>query len=193
MARPKEFDPDAVLDRALALFWERGYEATSVADLVERLGVGRASLYATFGDKHALYLRALDRYVATRDLGPIALLSQPGPAIDAVRAVVRSYADLAASDRRRRGCFVVNTATERLPGDRAAARRVESRWDALEAALTEALRRAQAEGDLPPERDPRRTARFLLVLLQGIQVLARSGSSAARVRDAAEEALAALG
>jgi TetR/AcrR family transcriptional repressor of nem operon len=193
MARPKEFDPDTVLDRALALFWERGYEATSVADLVERLGVGRASLYATFGDKHAIYLRALDRYVAMRHPDYVVLLSRPGPAIDALRAVVRAYAEGAASDRQRRGCFVVNTATERLPTDRAAARRVEAEWDTLERALEGALRRAQAEGDLPSERDPRRTARFLLALLQGIQVLARSGGCAARVRDAAEEALALLG
>ncbi len=86
MARSKEFDPDVVLGRALELFWQRGYEATSMADLVEHLGIGRASIYATFGSKHDLYLKALERYVRTRDPDLVESLSQPGPALPAVRA-----------------------------------------------------------------------------------------------------------
>ncbi len=78
MARTKEFDPDAALQSALELFWRRGYEATSVADLVEHLGIGRASIYATFGNKHELYLKALDRYAEGRDAVLLAELSQPG-------------------------------------------------------------------------------------------------------------------
>jgi TetR/AcrR family transcriptional repressor of nem operon len=193
MSRPKEFDPDAALDAALALFWERGYEATSIADLVERLGVNRASLYATFGDKHALYLEALDRYIRTRDPDPVSLLAKPGPALENVRALVRLYARGASSVRGPRGCLVVNTVAELLPRDRAAARRVEASWRTLESALTAALERARSEGDLPADKDPRRTARFILVLLQGIQVMAKGDAAAARVRDAAEVALAALG
>ncbi|CAM5304009.1 hypothetical protein SVIOM74S_00836 [Streptomyces violarus] len=92
MARTKEFDPDAALQSALELFWRRGYEATSMSDLVEHLGIGRASIYATFGSKHELYLKALDRYAETRDPSLLAELSQPGPALPAVRAVVRRFA-----------------------------------------------------------------------------------------------------
>lgn len=89
MARTKEFDPDAALQSALELFWRRGYEATSMADLVEHLGIGRASIYATFGNKHELYLKALDRYGESRDPALLDALSKPGPALPAVRAVVR--------------------------------------------------------------------------------------------------------
>src|SRR4051812_19033882 len=81
VARTKEFDPETALRAALELFWERGYEATSMADLVEHMGVARASIYATFGGKHELYLKALDRY--GESVGPYLLteLSQPGPVL----------------------------------------------------------------------------------------------------------------
>ena len=80
MTRTKEFDPDAALQRALELFWERGYEATSLADLVARLGIARASLYGTFGSKHDLFVKALDRYLEVRDSALVEELSRPGPA-----------------------------------------------------------------------------------------------------------------
>ena len=92
MARTKEFDPGAVLDAALELFWLRGYEATSMADLVDHLGVGRASIYATYRSKHDLYLKALDRYVRTKDAGLVRMLSQPGPVLPAIEALLRLYA-----------------------------------------------------------------------------------------------------
>ena len=192
MARTKEFDPDAALDAALELFWRRGYEATSMADLVEHLGIGRASLYATFGSKHELYLKALDRYLETRRPDPVELLSQPGPVLPAVRALVRSYADEAARDEQRRGCMVVNAAMERLPHDRMVARRVQASWDTLEVALTAALTRARAQGELPAGKDPRALARFLLAVLQGLRVLGKGDPDPGRLKDAAEQALAAL-
>src|SRR6266404_4009435 len=92
MARTKEFDSDAVLEKALGLFWERGYEATSMADLVGHLGIARASIYATFGGKRDLYLKALERYLQTRNPNPVDLLSQPGPALPAIRALIEAYA-----------------------------------------------------------------------------------------------------
>ncbi|HEX7048891.1 MAG TPA: TetR family transcriptional regulator [Longimicrobiales bacterium] len=192
MARPREFDIDQALDAAMQLFWERGYEATSVADLVERLGIGRASLYAAFGDKHTLYLKALDRYQQVCDPNPIRLLSQPGPALPAVRALVRRYAETSAGDAGRRGCMVVNAAAERLPGDEAVARRTEANWRDLEAALEAALDRAREQGELAPDRDPRALARFLLVVLQGLRVVGKGRPDPDRLRDAAEQALSIL-
>ncbi len=192
MARTKEFDPDTALGKALELFWERGYEATSMADLVERLGVARASIYATFGGKHDLYLKALERYLETRDAGVVEALSQPGPALPAVRALVAAYVRDSVDDERRRGCMVVNAAVELMARDPQAARRVESSWDTLETALTSALTRARAQGELAEGKDPRALARFLLVLLQGVRVLGRAEPDAGRLRDAAEQALALL-
>ncbi len=193
MSRTKEFDPDAVLQRALGLFWERGYEATSMADLVEHLGIARASIYATFGDKRTLYLRALDRYVRTRDPDPVEMLSQPGPVLPAIRALVEAYATESVCDERRRGCLVVNTAVELMSRDPQAARQVEANWDALETALTSALTRARAQGEIPRDKEPRALARFLLVVLQGIRVLGRAHPDPGRLRDAAAQALNILG
>ncbi|MCP2323921.1 TetR/AcrR family transcriptional repressor of nem operon [Hamadaea flava] len=192
MARTKEFDPDVVLRAALDLFWERGYEATSMADLVEHLGIARASIYATFGNKHDLYLKALDRYGDLVDPELLRGLSQPGPALPAVRDLVERYAREAGDDSGRRGCFIVNTAVEVAPHDRQAARRVAASWDYLETAMTSALIRAQVQGELGPTKDPRALARLLLVLMQGIRVVGKVGAEPRRLQDAVTQALALL-
>ncbi|WP_052866512.1 TetR/AcrR family transcriptional regulator [Streptomyces niger] len=193
MARTKEFDPDAVLQSALELFWRRGYEATSMADLVAHLGIGRASIYATYGNKHALYLKALDRYSEDRDPLLLRELSSTGPALPAVRTVVRRFAAEASSDdQRAKGCFVTNTAAELGAHDAAAARRVEASWDHIETLLHSALARARAQGELPADRDPRSLARMLLVLLQGLRVVGKASNDPGRAQDAAEQALSLL-
>ncbi|MFF5972104.1 TetR/AcrR family transcriptional regulator [Streptomyces sp. NPDC012769] len=193
MARTKEFDPDAALQSALELFWARGYEATSMADLVEHLGIGRASIYATFGSKHELYMKALERYLETRDPRIMAELSAPGPALPAVRGLVRRFAAQAATDgERQNGCFVTNSAAELAPHDAEVRRRVELSWENVETLLHSALSRARAQGELPEDRDPRALARMLLVLLQGLRVVGKASSDPARVHDAAEQALALL-
>lgn len=193
MARTKEFDPEAALQSALELFWQRGYEATSMADLVDHLGIGRASIYATFGNKHELYLKALDRYNENRDSGLLHELSQPGPGLPAVRTIVRRFAAEAnADDRRAKGCFITNTAVELGPHDPAAARRVEASWDHIETLLRSALVRAQAQGELGADRDPRALARMLLVLMQGLRIVGKASDDPGRVRDAAEQALTLL-
>ncbi|MFG2720945.1 TetR/AcrR family transcriptional regulator [Streptomyces sp. NPDC048416] len=193
MARTKEFDPDAALHSALELFWRRGYEATSMADLVEHLGIGRASIYATFGNKHELYLKALDRYAEHRDPELLAELSGPGPALPAVRGVVRRFAVESTADATRLpGCFVTNTAAELAPHDSAAARRVELSWEHIETLLHSALARAQAQGELAGDRDARGLARVLLVFLQGVRVVGKASGEPGRVRDAAEQILTLL-
>ncbi|MFH8729934.1 MULTISPECIES: TetR/AcrR family transcriptional regulator [unclassified Streptomyces] len=193
MARTKEFDPDAALQSALELFWRRGYEATSMADLVDHLGIGRASIYATFGNKHELYLKAMDRYAESADAAILADLSAGGPALPAVRGLVRRFAAEATADERRlTGCFVTNTATELAPHDTAAARRVERSWEHIETLLHATLTRARAQGELPADRDPRALARLLLVLMQGMRVVGKASPDPARVRDAAEQALGLL-
>ncbi|MFB7354410.1 TetR/AcrR family transcriptional regulator [Streptomyces gardneri] len=193
MARTKEFDPDAALQAALDLFWARGYEATTMSDLVEHLGVGRASIYATFGNKHDLYMKAMDRYLETRDPELVEELSTPGPALPAVRALVRRFAAEAATEGERlNGCFVTNSAAELAPHDTAVARRVELSWEQVETLLYGALTRARAGGELPADRDPRALARMLLVLLQGIRVVGKASTDPGRVLDAAEQALELL-
>ena len=193
MARTKEFDPDRVLDDAMALFWQRGYEATSMADLVDGLGIARASLYATFGDKHSLYLKALDRYVEWRDPAVVERLSAPGSPLAAVGRFFADYAAEITADEQRRGCLVVNAAVERLPGDDDAALRVRSSWQTLEVALTAALSRARAQGELAADADPRALARFAVVVLQGLRVVGKADPGGPLVRDAIAQLRSALG
>lgn len=193
MGRTKEFDPDAALDTAMELFWARGYEATSLADLTGALGIGRASFYATFGSKHQLYELALDRYMSrTNGETPLEILARPGPALDAVRALIRSYAAGAPADRPR-GCLVVNATVECPDDDAGVGRRLDGNRAGLEAALTATLLRARTQGELGPATDPVTLARFLVVLLNGMQVLARAtGDERARLDAAARVAFDAL-
>ncbi|MFC5825207.1 TetR/AcrR family transcriptional regulator [Nonomuraea insulae] len=190
MARTKEFDPDAALQQALELFWERGYEATSMADLVERLGVARASIYATFGGKRELYLKALERYLEQNNA--IEPLSQPGPALPAIRGLFDAYVAECLADELRRGCMVVNTAVEFAGRDAAVLAKVVVSWAGLETALAGALIRARAQGEIPAGKDPEALARFLLVLLQGIRVLGRADPDPRRLRDAVDQAMIAV-
>ncbi|NJC70704.1 TetR/AcrR family transcriptional regulator [Planosporangium thailandense] len=190
MGRSKEFEPQEALRAALDLFWERGYEATSMSDLVERLGIGRASIYGTFGSKQELFLQALDRYVSETDARVIERLSRPGRALSAVRELVEWYVEETERDDGR-GCLVVNAAVELLPANEAVARRVEASWRTLEVALATALSRARVEGDLRPDADPLSLARFLVVVLQGLRVVGK-GADRHRGRDAARQALAVL-
>lgn len=189
MARSKEFDPDVVLGRALELFWRQGYAGTSMAELVEHLGVARASIYATFGGKRELFLKALERYRETTDPLIVEALSGAGAVLPAVRDLVLRYAE-ESTEPGRLGCMVVNTAVELAGTDADAARSVENSWTTLETCLVSALTRARAQGELAADRDPRMLARMLLVLFQGMRAMGRTSTDPARVRDAARQALA---
>src|SRR3954469_20611636 len=125
-----------------------------MADLVQRLGVARASIYATFGGKHDLYVQAFERYLQARDPSIVEAVSQPGPALPAVRSLVEAYAEESLCDERRRGCMVVNAAVEVMPRDPQIARMVEASWNTLETALTSVLTRARAQGEISDDKDP---------------------------------------
>jgi len=192
MSRVKEFDVGEACDSALTLFRRQGYEATSVSDLVAHLGVAKASLYATFGTKHDLYVAALKRYAERTDARVMAQLSEPGSGVAAVRRLFASYTTEILADDTRMGCFVVNAAIELLPHDPEVARVVERSWDTLEVALTMALERAKAQDELPAGSDPATLARFLLTVLQGLRVLDKGTDAASRVNAAVSQALRLL-
>jgi TetR/AcrR family transcriptional repressor of nem operon len=187
VARAKGFDPDEVLDRAVDLFWRRGYEATSVQDLVDHLGISRVSLYGTFGDKHTLYLRALDRYEERNGVALACLVDDEQP-LAALERVFRAAAD----DPDRRGCLMVNTATELATLDPAAGEKVAAAMRRAEDGFRATLERARAAGDLPPGRDPAVLARFLVLAYQGVRVLAKAGADPATLDDAVTVALSTL-
>jgi TetR/AcrR family transcriptional repressor of nem operon len=188
----KEFDVDAACDAALELFWRQGYEATSVNDLVAALGIGKASLYATFGTKHELYLTALNRYIARGDERFVEDFAGPGPALAGVQRLIERYLAEILDESGRDGCFVVNAAMEMMPKDPEVVRAVERSWDALELALRMALSRAKAQGELDAAADPEGLARFLLTVLQGMRVLSKGPDPAPRAKATAKQALAVL-
>ncbi|EME60784.1 TetR/AcrR family transcriptional regulator [Amycolatopsis decaplanina] len=192
MSRVKEFDVDAACEAALELFWRQGYEATSVSDLVAELGIGKASLYATFGTKHELYLTALNRYVARGNERFVEDFTGPGPALEGVRRLIDRYLAEILGESGHKGCFVVNAAMEMMPRDPEVARVVERSWDALELAVRMALSRAKAQGELDEAADPEELAGFLLAVLQGMRVLGKGPDPAARVKATARQAVAVL-
>lgn len=189
MSRVKEFDVGEACEAALALFRRQGYEATSVSDLVTHLGVAKASLYATFGTKHDLYVAALKRYAEQTDARVVAELSKPGSGVAAVKRLLDGYVADILGEAGPIGCFVVNAAIELLPHDPAVARVVERSWDTLEVALTMALERAKAQDELSADSDPATLARFLLTMLQGLRVLGKGSDAADRLHAAVSQAL----
>ncbi|MFF3724305.1 TetR/AcrR family transcriptional regulator [Streptomyces erythrochromogenes] len=176
MARPKEFDPQTALVAAMELFRRQGYEATSIQDLVDALGINRSSMYSAYGSKHDLYLKALDLYCAVEaDRARQSLAeSDTGPALPVLRAFLLSYVDSALADPLRGGCMVTHGVLERLPGDEKAAQRLGGALGSLEEAFAYLLLRARAAGELAPGTDVRSTARFLVTLTQGLRVMERT-------------------
>jgi TetR/AcrR family transcriptional regulator, transcriptional repressor for nem operon len=173
MARTKEFDREAVLDKAMRLFWRQGYEATSLHELTEAMGIGRQSLYDTFGDKHALYLAALDRYCATVGEPLFAPLAEPGPVKLAIRRVFERAIE-GSVDEGRHGCLMANAIAELAPRDRDVACRAEANLTGAEEAFRRALERGQAAGEVAAHHDARTLARYLFNALQGLRLTAKT-------------------
>jgi TetR/AcrR family transcriptional repressor of nem operon len=192
MARPKEFDPDAAVDAAMRLFWARGYEATSVEDLLGALGIGRQSMYATFGSKHRLYCLALDRYRELNAAVLLAALAEDGPVLPKLHGLLHAVADDALADPERRGCFLVNAAMERVPADADTAGRIGATFDALEDGIAAALARAQSSGEVTSSRPARELAAFLVTAIQGLRVVGKTTPDRRRLDDAVRVALDVL-
>lgn len=193
MPRPKTFNPDEALDKAMHVFWHKGYEATSMEDLLEAMDLNRGSLYATFGDKRELFLKAMDRYCTEGGVGTrLSILSQSGPAIPLIRTFIGSMLDFALSDPLRRGCLIANTAIELAPHQKDIGKKVSGRLSHLEDAFSKLLARAKQEGDLGKEKDPRVLARVLVTMMQGTIVMIKAGTPADVVRQTANAALTIL-
>ncbi|MEE8520385.1 MAG: TetR family transcriptional regulator [Gemmatimonadota bacterium] len=176
MPRTKEFDPDQALDRAMQLFWRKGYEATSVQNLVDQMGINRFSLYSTFGSKHDLFLAALDRYRDEVVTDGVSMLEGPEVGISAIRCYFESAAEMAATSKgRRSGCLMTNAAVEVAPHDKEAAARIEAHLERLENAFYRQLRNARKEGELKAGQSLRDLARFLTGAAQGLGVMVTAG------------------
>ena len=179
MARTKEFDCDRALESALRVFWRKGYEATSIQDLVDATGVNRASLYETFGTKRKLFRKALDRFAGSKhNVAQATAGMEPG------MARIRAALELAAAQTVKdgRGCMMVNAIVERAGQDREM-RRIGARTRArLEEFFAGSLAEAERRGEIRRGQDPTALARFLTNALFGLRVVAKTGAEAEEIR-----------
>ncbi|NGO68554.1 TetR/AcrR family transcriptional regulator [Streptomyces boncukensis] len=191
MARTREFDTEAAVSRAMELFWVRGYEATSVRDLTQCLGIGQGSLYAAFGGKDGLYRAALERYRATFAAAALRSLEEGTGARSAIRALLVERIRIAV-EHGGRGCLLVNAATERLPQDQPTRRTVQDVLGANQNALADLLRAAAERGELSTRHDPPALAAFLVTFLNGLLVSAKITPDARALEPLVEVALTTL-
>jgi TetR/AcrR family transcriptional repressor of nem operon len=190
MAGKKSFLPEQALDKAIDLFWNQGYEGTSVEDLVQCMGVGRGSLYDTFGDKHALYLAALSRYLAKYQGSVLELQQQTGSVSEILERFFHACIEQLLSDPACRGCFLVNATVEMAPHDPEVNKIVQSALQETEEGFYRLLIKAQVAGDLPWTHDPHQLAHFLSGTLLGIRVLARGQQGRRVLQDVVKTSLA---
>lgn len=189
--RPREFDPDLALDAAMRVFWERGYEATSMSDLVTATGLNRASLYAAFGDKEALFLSVLTRYGETFTARPISALAEFDDPFDAVSHFLSRTAEHLTDARLPRGCLFANAIAEGGGSSDLIGRAVADGAARLETALYEVLRAGQSRGRLARDADARALARFYAGVAQGMALIAKVSADPSFVRDIATTAMTA--
>ena len=191
MGRPRSFDIDRALDRALQVFWRKGYEGTSLSDLTNAVGVNRPSLYAAFGDKKALFRKALGRYLT----GPAAYtqeaLKEP-TARAVIERLLRGAADLNAAPRNPGGCLMVQGALVCGEAGNSIRQELVACRTAGEAALRRRFQRAKSENDLSADTDPADLARYLATIIYGMAVQAPDGASRDKLQHVVEMTLRTL-
>lgn len=191
MARHKAFNREQALDKALQVFWCTGYEAASMQDLVEAMGINRQSLYDTFGDKRMLFLASLDRYVEQQSTQLQQTLEQTPSAKEGLRRIFDSIVSEAMQGDRR-GCLLVNTAVELPVHDEQTARSLCSKLAQVEDLLRDTVRRAQAAGEISRKHRPESVARFLMNNIRGLRAMAKAAADSPGMRDVVDMVFAAL-
>jgi AcrR family transcriptional regulator len=191
--RPKAFDREEALQQAVEVFWQQGYQATSIDDLLTRMGIGRQSLYDTFGDKEALFCEAIHHYHQMTAQRLVGILQVPGSPLQNIRNL---FAGLVTrfGDGECRGCLVVNSSIEFAGSDEDSPvmQALRTTFSELEKALRKTLKQAVAAGELPADFETARWATFLTANMQGMLVMAKTGTSRAMLQRVADGALAAL-
>lgn len=173
MARPRAFNEEAVLNAAIHCFWSKGYEATSVRDLAQKMGITGASLYNAFGDKRALYERAFTQYVRSTVADRIARL-EGRPPLEAIEAFFAEVVARSLSDEERKGCLLVNSALELAPHDEAFRIAIDGVLEQVEGFFRRSVEAGQRDGTIAANDPPEDLARLLLGALMGLRVLSRA-------------------
>jgi AcrR family transcriptional regulator len=191
MGRPRAFSEDAALDAAMHVFWEKGYEGTSMDDLTEAMGINRSSLYSTFGDKEALFEKVIARYSA----GPMAFLAQAlnqPTAREVIQALLRSVVEFLSDPGHPKGCLSLQGGMACGSGVEAVEQRMIDWRKGAIATIEKRLKRAQADGDLGKDVDPRDLARYVGIVMNGLGVQAVNGATRSEMNRAVELALRSM-
>jgi TetR/AcrR family transcriptional repressor of nem operon len=192
VGRPLEFDPDTALDAAMQVFWAHGYEATSMQALLGAMNLSKSSLYQAFGGKQALFRRCVARYTDQFAETLRDGLAQAPSGRRFIEAFLNSVLDEAKVGNPRRGCLVMNTASEFAQSEPDIAQDVAGSISRFRAVLQAAVERAQREGDIAPERDARTLASYLVSSMSGLKVQAKAGADAATLKGIIAVVLKAL-
>ena len=183
MARTKDFDESEVLAKAIKLFWQKGYNGTSMQDLVDGLGISRSSIYDTFGDKHQLYLRALESYKQEETVKRDQVLHGSLPAREAIRQLMDLTILEMIRDKQHKGCFLINSAVEVGSQDKDTNAIICQNERQLEADFYEVIKSGQSKGEISRKHDPRALSRFLLNTIVGLRVTGKSATDKAVFAD----------
>ncbi|TGD57379.1 TetR/AcrR family transcriptional regulator [Flavobacterium humi] len=183
MARTKEFNEEQILDKAIDIFWYKGYNGTSAQDLVTHLGLSRSSLYDTFGDKHTLFARALGRYQQKGVADVKELIARSGDMKEVLKGLLKQAVLESSQDRNTKGCFAVNSMVELALHDKEIARLLDQNRQDMEIVFLEAVKKGQELGQITKEHSALSLSRFLYCTYSGIRVLSRSKETAKEVYD----------
>lgn len=186
--RPRQFDTEKALDAALLLFWQRGYEGTSLSALTKAMGINVPSLYAAFGNKEMLFKKALERYLQNPASYLPRALAEP-TARRAVEKLFRGAIDMVMNPCHPDGCLLVQGALAAGPAAAVIRKELNRCRTAAEAAVRHRLERAIAEGELPANVNAAKLARYLITVLWGLSVQAAGGATRTQLRDVAKMAL----
>ncbi|WP_456313236.1 TetR/AcrR family transcriptional regulator [Pseudomonas shirazensis] len=183
MARTKEFNEDQALDKAIEIFWHKGYNGTSAQDLVTHLGLSRSSLYDTFGDKQKLFTKSLQRYQKQSQDQIIKLLEESENIKETLHDIFKQAVLESLQDRITKGCFMVNSSVELAMHDETISKIVKNNSQVMEEVFTKAVKKGQESGHISKQLDSRVLARFIFNNYSGIRVLARAGERDKQVYD----------
>lgn len=190
--RAKDFDEQEVLRKAIHIFWEKGYNATSLHDLIDGLGIGRSSIYHAFGDKHQLFVRALELYQCEGTARIIALLKDAPTVKKAIENLLSMVVNDVLQNSCPKGCFKVNTEVEVSANDDTVNKMVHADDMLIEEALREVLTKAQENGEISPSKDPLALARFFSNTVTGMRVYAKFRTEHQFFEDISKTAISVL-
>jgi len=192
MPRTKAFNEDVVLEKAMNLFWEKGYNATSMQELVSRLGINRASLYDTFGNKNQLFERAIEKYKSENILSLSDFLYQQLNVRQGLYLMLERYVDIAIADKQPKGCFIVNTTTEMANTDAAINDLLDDYKAKVETIYFNYLQYGINQGQISPYKDIKVISNYLYTLQSGINVIAKVQKDKASLMQIISTSLAIL-